>query len=562
MGGPLARLNGTLLMIKDKVFISYSNKDKALLASLLMMLKPHIRNGLHPWSDQQISPGQDWREEIQKALNTAKVAVFLVTADFLGSDSIDQEELRPLLASAKRKETTILWIPADHCCVEASPIYEYQPLIPPDKPLKDFSRSKRNRLIKEIAENIKDAWQAPSWAPNLPVDADSEAATLQLRDLSEKYTDLPPEALTSCFQRAVEDRHGPNSLRNHFPQLAALQTIDWPTLNDLLGSSWKPTTALVSALARHLGSLQQENDEPEIHQKEQKPTATFLAFVLRWAGASARGKNYYAWKAYVYSSTATGYETIDLGNLELELQQLVFDKPGGNEVTIAAVLGKLIAWARVHTSLPILEIFVPVSLLDVAWSDQVVAVVEDDPITLLEAIPYLLRPVDRLEDDFNSTRPRLISKMQCLSEGKGTWCTGDSILNLKYMRGSLVEDDQVVGIKRCQPFPSDVKERARWFRALLDSMVPIALWWRHESHPLTEDWQGQLDSYPMLGGHHDGAPVSPACHLHNELACQRKRLLMHPLASQLVLMLDHGERAPKITPRQRGATRAVSPSTK
>jgi hypothetical protein len=35
---------------------------------------------------------------------------------------------------------------------------------------------------------------------------------------------------------------------------------------------------------------------------------------------------------------------------------------------------------------------------------------------------------------------------------------------------------------------------------------------------------------------------------------------MHPLASQLVLMLDHWERIPKITPQQRGATRAVSPS--
>lgn len=549
-------------MIKDKVFISYSNKDKALLDSLLVMLKPYIRNGLDLWSDLRINPGQDWRKEIQKALNAAKVAVFLVTADFLGSDSIDQEELRPLLASAKSKETTILWIPADHSCVEATPIYEYQALIPPEKPLKDFSGSRRTKVIKEIAEKIKDAWQPLALTPNLPVDSDSEAAAQQLLALSVQFSDVPPKALTSCFQRAVEECHGPYSLRNHFPQLAALQMLDWPTLQDHLGSSWKPTTALVSALARHLGSFQPENDEPETHQEEQKPTATFLAFVLRWAGGSARGKNYYAWKAYVHSCGATGYEPIDLSSPDLEIHQLVFDKPGENEVTIAAMLAKLIAWAKVHTSLPILEIFVPVSLLDAAWSDQVVAVVEDGPVTLLEAIPYLLRPVDRLEDDFNSTRPRLISKMQCLSEGKGTWCTGDSLLNLKYLRGSLVEDDQVVGIKRCQPFPSDEKERARWFRALLDSMVPIALWWRHESHPLTEDWQGQLDSYPMLGGHHDGAPVSPACHLHNELACQRKRLLMHPLASQLVLMLDHGERAPKITPRQRGATRAVSPSTK
>ncbi len=542
-------------MRKDKVFFSYSHKDEYILNEILVMLKPYVKNGPELWSDKCIQPGREWRIEIENALNTAKVAVLLVSKDFLASDFIVEEELPPLLEAAQRKETTIAWVLVGSCGFEKTSISRFQPLISPNRPLRSLSGDRRSKAIKGVAEQITLAWEAPAWARKFPVDQESSAALDQFLALAERYSSLTPPALTRCFHRAVEECHGANSLRLHFPQLAAKQELSWAVLTDCFSSSCKPPPDLVSALARHLDSRQM------MHEKHEGSSAsTFLALVVQWAGASARGKNYYSWKVFVQHAQETCFHPIKLGDWQQAHQLVVFEDAGERETPITFILAKLLAWAGVHTTLPILEIFAPVDLLDAAWSDLVVDVAGEEEITLLKAIPYVLRPADRLEDSFNSNRQRLINKMRILSEGKGKWSAGEKVLDHSYLGYVLVEEDQVVGVKRFHPFPVDDKQRSRWFRALLKSMVPIAIWWRHDSLTLEKDRKSQLRSYMALRGHRDGAPVSPDCVRHDDLACQRKRSLMHPLASQLVLMLDHWERSPKITPQQRGATRAVSPS--
>ncbi len=60
-------------MTRDKVFISYSRRDKEWLARLQKMLTPLIRGGtIDLWTDTEIKAGANWKEEIENALSRAR----------------------------------------------------------------------------------------------------------------------------------------------------------------------------------------------------------------------------------------------------------------------------------------------------------------------------------------------------------------------------------------------------------------------------------------------------------------------------------------------------------
>src|SRR5205823_2167733 len=97
---------------RDQVFISYSHKDTKWRKDLEIRLKPYLRDGsITSWSDEQIAPGSQWFTEVQTALTNAKVAVLLVTPDFIASDFIHEHELGPLLKEAEQGGAKILWVP-------------------------------------------------------------------------------------------------------------------------------------------------------------------------------------------------------------------------------------------------------------------------------------------------------------------------------------------------------------------------------------------------------------------------------------------------------------------
>jgi internalin A len=58
------------------------------------MIRPLVRShGLRLWDDSLIQPCDKWREEIKMALATAKVALLLVSDDFLDSDFVFRGQL-------------------------------------------------------------------------------------------------------------------------------------------------------------------------------------------------------------------------------------------------------------------------------------------------------------------------------------------------------------------------------------------------------------------------------------------------------------------------------------
>jgi hypothetical protein len=147
--------SGRLLQQRTGLFISYSHKDKRWLDELNTMLKPLVRrHTIDVWDDTRLEPGTNWRKEIIKALDSAKVAVLLVTPKFLDSDFITRVELPRLLRAAKRDGLIIFWVAVKHSFYRLTAIAEYQAANDPAKPLAALRPSRRDEELLNICEKI------------------------------------------------------------------------------------------------------------------------------------------------------------------------------------------------------------------------------------------------------------------------------------------------------------------------------------------------------------------------------------------------------------------------
>lgn len=167
---------------RDQVFISYSRKDARWLKKLRDTLSPLLRKGaLTIWDDTQIAPGQLWRNEIQQALARAKVAVLLVSPDFLASKFIVDEELPHFLQAAEKEGLTILWVPLRPGLYEESEVWPYQAAHDPKQPLSTLSPAQQETALTEIARKIKAAAGAPLRPDStIQTEGKSPAAPLQV----------------------------------------------------------------------------------------------------------------------------------------------------------------------------------------------------------------------------------------------------------------------------------------------------------------------------------------------------------------------------------------------
>ncbi|WP_158044418.1 toll/interleukin-1 receptor domain-containing protein [Skermanella pratensis] len=142
---------------RTKVFISYSHADKEWLDRLKRHLKPLVREGnLDCWDDTRIRPGDDWKQEIQNALDRAQVAVLLISADFFASDFIDETELPPLLEAAKAKGVRILPVILSASRFARSPdLARFQAINPPSRPLSDMLPAEQEKVLDHLAHTIE-----------------------------------------------------------------------------------------------------------------------------------------------------------------------------------------------------------------------------------------------------------------------------------------------------------------------------------------------------------------------------------------------------------------------
>ncbi|QBD75912.1 TIR domain-containing protein [Ktedonosporobacter rubrisoli] len=141
---------------QSKVFVCYSRKDKIWLERLEPFLKPIERTGIIDlWSDTRIVAGALRQEELQEALESSRVAILLLSTDFLASDFITQYELPRLLARAASGGTTILPVFVRLCSLlHDHALQAFQAVNDPAKPLSALRPAEREKVLVYIAENV------------------------------------------------------------------------------------------------------------------------------------------------------------------------------------------------------------------------------------------------------------------------------------------------------------------------------------------------------------------------------------------------------------------------
>lgn len=144
------------IQVIKPVFISYSHKDALWLEKLKQFLQPlEDKELIQIWDDTEIRPGSDWLNEIRIALESARVAVFLVTQNFLNSTFIREKELPELLEAAQNRGCVIFWIAVSSTTFEDSLLAKFQGANFPDKPLDLLSEGEQNRVLAEIYKKMK-----------------------------------------------------------------------------------------------------------------------------------------------------------------------------------------------------------------------------------------------------------------------------------------------------------------------------------------------------------------------------------------------------------------------
>jgi WD40 repeat protein len=118
-GGPVD-IGGHSAAGRDVLFVSYSHADRSWLDRLLVLMKPLVRTKrMRVWADPYIRVGDDWRRSLSGVIDQSRLAVLLVSGDFLNSDFILEEELPELVAHGVRLAPVLV-----RAC-----LWEHEPLL-------------------------------------------------------------------------------------------------------------------------------------------------------------------------------------------------------------------------------------------------------------------------------------------------------------------------------------------------------------------------------------------------------------------------------------------------
>lgn len=142
--------------VVKSIFVSYSHVDSIYLERLKVHLKPFEKKGqIDLWEDTKIKAGEKWKDKINSALDKSVIAILLISADFMASDFIVENELPPLLKVAEEKGKIILPVIVKPCrFTKNENLSKFQAINDPKNPLSKLNENDREEIYVKIADYI------------------------------------------------------------------------------------------------------------------------------------------------------------------------------------------------------------------------------------------------------------------------------------------------------------------------------------------------------------------------------------------------------------------------
>ncbi len=142
---------------RPTVFVSYSHKDKRYLDDeLLPYLKQlELNEHIKLWHDQLIGIGEDWYRQIEEELSGAKVAILIVTQNFLASSFCQLEETPVLLQRQREGKLALFPILWEQCLWDDEPWLKRLQMLGGGTPLDQLQAPNRRDFLTKLAREVR-----------------------------------------------------------------------------------------------------------------------------------------------------------------------------------------------------------------------------------------------------------------------------------------------------------------------------------------------------------------------------------------------------------------------
>jgi len=144
------------------VFVSYAREDQEHIEKIrkaLLRARVVADPEISVWDDSYVTPGSDWHGAIVDAIQRARVAILLVSRQFMASAYIQSTEMKLIQEGAAQGELTILWVRLDDVQVPDL-LTRIQAVGRFDHPFCHLNNSEQDELIADLARNVEQVIRA------------------------------------------------------------------------------------------------------------------------------------------------------------------------------------------------------------------------------------------------------------------------------------------------------------------------------------------------------------------------------------------------------------------